>query len=149
MLEYRKGNLLDVETGIIAHGCNCQGVMQSGVALQIKQKYPSAYKYYKYIEEFKGLNLGDVHVVLQDENKHLYVVNLMTQEFYGRDDKRYVSYDAVDKCFDNLFARNLRKLTVNIPLIGAGLANGDWTVISSIIEYQAKRYDQKVVVWSL
>ena len=32
MIEYRKGNLLDVTSGLIAHGVNCQGVMGSGVA---------------------------------------------------------------------------------------------------------------------
>jgi O-acetyl-ADP-ribose deacetylase (regulator of RNase III) len=36
MIETRKGSLLDA-TGIIVHGCNCQGVMGSGVALAIKK----------------------------------------------------------------------------------------------------------------
>ena len=36
MIQYKKGDLLSVTKGIIAHGCNAQGVMGSGVALQIK-----------------------------------------------------------------------------------------------------------------
>lgn len=40
MIEYRKGNLLDITSGVIVHGCNMRGVMGSGVALAIRNKYP-------------------------------------------------------------------------------------------------------------
>ncbi len=33
------GNLLEVKKGIIAHQCNCKGVMGAGIALQIKKKW--------------------------------------------------------------------------------------------------------------
>jgi O-acetyl-ADP-ribose deacetylase (regulator of RNase III) len=59
MLHYKKGNLLEVKEGIITHGVNCQGVMGSGVALAIKQKYPSAfYSYKNFVAEDRELEKG-------------------------------------------------------------------------------------------
>ena len=45
---YKKGNLLDAQTDVIAHQVNCQGVMGSGVAKQIKEKWPDVFKQYDY-----------------------------------------------------------------------------------------------------
>jgi len=36
MIKVNKGNLLDVTSGIIVHGCNAKSVMGSGVALAVK-----------------------------------------------------------------------------------------------------------------
>lgn len=40
------GNLLDIESGIIAHQVNCKGVMGAGLAKQIRLKYPIVYQAY-------------------------------------------------------------------------------------------------------
>ena len=148
-LEYRKGDLFSVTEGIIAHGCNAQGVMGSGVARIVRDKYPTAYKLYLHKHTTEGLTLGDVQVATVSESK-LYIANMITQEFYGKSGKRFVSYDAVDDCFANLMARNMRGLTINIPKIGAGLGGGDWNIIEAIIKSNIDNYtDQKVVVWEL
>ena len=149
-IEYRKGNLLDVTSGIIAHGCNARGVMGSGVAKGIREKFPEVFqRYYKYHCEYT-LELGEVQVIEVSDKPRLYVANMITQEFYGTSGKRYVSYDAVDECFDNLLARNRYKYEINIPKIGAGLGGGAWSVIESIIESRMQQYkDQVVICWEL
>ena len=43
---YKEGNLLDAQTDVIAHQVNCQGVMGSGVAKQIRDKWPRVYDSY-------------------------------------------------------------------------------------------------------
>ena len=40
MLIYVKGNLLDKQWDIFCHQVNCKGVMGSGIAKQIAEKYP-------------------------------------------------------------------------------------------------------------
>lgn len=136
------GDLLDVVDGVIAHGCNCQGVMGSGVAKAIRDVYPKAYDVYRtaYLETHKRygktnyLPLGDI-VPVQVTDK-LTVVNLLTQEHFGRTGMRYVSYDAIERAFVSLahFCVEKGHDTVNIPLIGAGLGGGNWRIISTIIE---------------
>lgn len=141
MLEYRKGNLLSVTSGIIAHGCNAQGVMGSGVAFQIKNKYPEAYLDYLIMPK----RLGEVSLV--KVTKDLYVANCITQEYYGRDKSVvYVDYDAINLVMNKL-CRIQQECTVNMPKIGAGLANGDWSKIERIIQTQFEH--DLAIVWEL
>lgn len=134
MIEEHKGDLLAIERGIIVHGCNAQGVMGSGVALSIKHAFPIAYRAYRQQFEQSGLHPGDISVARVSAQK--YVVNAVTQEFFGRDpDRIYVDYEAVRQCFTkvNDLAKELG-LPVHFPLIGCGLAHGDWKIVSSIID---------------
>lgn len=126
------GDILTVETGIIMHGCNAQGVMNSGVAKQIRKKYPGAYDAYRNCyEDDVGLELGDI-IWYRVPNKNLIIANAITQEFYGRDkDRVYVDYEAISYCFaaiNSMFGGS--DVSLNFPKIGAGLANGDWNIIS-------------------
>lgn len=135
MIEYRKGDLLAVKRGIVVHGCNSQGVMASGVAKSVKLMYPGAFAQYSHDIVTKHFGLGDISVYTAAPNE-LIVVSAITQEFYGREpNTRYVSYDAIDRCFARVFVlAEYVGLTVHIPKIGAGLAQGDWNIISKIIE---------------
>jgi O-acetyl-ADP-ribose deacetylase (regulator of RNase III) len=159
MLYYKKGNLLDVKEGIIAHGVNCQGVMGSGVALAIKQKYPNVFDSYKiFVTHYSDCKVDCLGMVqtLQPIPKDLsastepllLVANLFTQLNYGKDKQRYVDYEAVATCFEKLYNRNktMYNLPLHIPKIGAGLGGGDWNVISAIIE---SVYKDDVTVWEL
>ena len=59
MIKIVKGNLLDATEDIIAHQVNCMGVMGSGLAKQIRNKYPEVYANYKdYLKNYKGKILG-------------------------------------------------------------------------------------------
>ena len=126
-----RGNLLDAK-GMIVHGCNAQGVMGSGVAAAIRAKWPGAYAAYRACYEAAGLRLGTVTLWSNDE---VTVVNGITQEFYGRDSRVYVDYDAVRGVFKTVaeLQRNTGQ-DVNFPLIGCGLGGGDWTRVAQIIE---------------
>lgn len=48
MLKHTKGNLLDLaeqgEFNIIIQGCNCHNTMGSGIAKEIRERYPEAYE---------------------------------------------------------------------------------------------------------
>jgi O-acetyl-ADP-ribose deacetylase (regulator of RNase III) len=142
MIKTIKGNLLEnVKHGVIVQGCNAQGVMGSGIALQIKQKYPLAFRLY--LEQYnlnKSLELGRIVVapvkISNDSTTNLYVINGITQQFYGRDGKRYVDYDAVKSVFEkvNQFALEKNIRDIHFPLIGAGLGGGDWSIIEKLID---------------
>ena len=132
-IKLRVGDLLDVTEGIIVHGCNAQGVMGSGVAKQIKEKYPKAYDEYRFDYGNHGLRLGDC--VTTDIDTDLIIVNAVTQNSFGRSYMRYVNYEAIANTFE--FLRRLAKQKnkkIHFPMIGAGLANGNWNIIKTIIE---------------
>ena len=126
MIETRYGNALDVNVGIIVHGCNCQGVMGGGFALEVKNRFPLAFHEYDKVHRTNGLN---------------------TQEGFGGS-RRNVSYDAVADCFSEVyrFAKVIEqhrgvKLDVIFPAIGAGLGGGDWKIISAIIDVVIPDHD--------
>ena len=134
------GDLLaNVNRGIIVHGCNAQGVMGGGFALQVRKIYPEAFNAYvtdlKRIQMFGATGLGKAPFVRVKED--LYIVNGITQDQFGTD-KRYVDYEAVAKVFTRVreLSETLqaKPLPIHYPMIGAGLAGGNWTIISTIID---------------
>ena len=130
-IEYVTGNLLLTDVKHIMHGCNSKGVMGSGVAKAIRSWYPLAYQDYEDVYNSTGLAIGDVVVSVQPNGKTIH--NAITQQDYGRDSSRvYVSYWAIAEVFRKINRWGVGE--VALPKIGAGLANGDWNVISAIIE---------------
>lgn len=134
MIEEHVGDLLAIKRGIIVHGCNAKARMGSGIALAIKHAFPIAYQVYQQQYRQSGLHPGDISIARVGDQK--YVVNAVTQEDYGCDpDRVYVDYEAVRQCFTkvNALAKELG-LPVHFPLIGCGLAHGDWRLVSRIID---------------
>lgn len=168
MMETRTGDMLAVTQGILVHGCNCQGVMGSGIARAVRDKWPDVYQAYRTRHQQSGLQLGDTIVVgssPQAESpvvaRHLHattdqlapqliVVNAMTQHDYGTDQSRvYVDYAAVFAAFSriSLLARDTG-LGVHFPLIGCGLANGQWSEVARMIG-SAVTPSTQLVLWKL
>lgn len=146
----KNGDLLTAESGIIIHGCNSRGVMGSGVARQIRDKWPVVYKAYRYSFETSGLELGDIQTVpVFNADKSLLVVNAITQKDYGRDaGKVYVDYNAITEAFTKtlLIAKQLSDynsamMPIHYPKIGGGLANGDFNIIYASISEVLGNWD--------
>ena len=61
MIHYVQGDITKSDCDIICHQVNCQGVMNSGVAKAIREKWPEVYDNYKRWcdrEEYKEDLLG-------------------------------------------------------------------------------------------
>jgi len=130
------GNLMDVTEGHIVHGCNAQGVMGSGVALAVKNKYPAVYNDYRVqYSRPEGLELGVSYPVAVSTD--LVIWNAITQEGFGQS-TRNCSYDAIQTCFEQINWQLTQTPSdyceLHIPFIGAGLGGGRWNIISAIIE---------------
>lgn len=135
------GDIFSVERGIIVHGCNAQGVMGSGIALQVKNRWPKCYEIYRDFcngENDKSNLLGSV-VPYAVPDKELVIINAITQLNFGKDGKKYVSYEAILVAFKMVAeSAKFSQLPVHYPLIGAGLGGGDWSIISEIIDFAFK-----------
>ncbi len=135
-------DITKVTEGIIIQGCNAQGVMGSGVAKQLRAKYPDVYMdYLSFLEGFKedGSDpMGGVGYF--QATGTLLIANCITQKFYGRDGKKYVSYDALDFATYQVasYAKHTEKV-IHVPwLIGAGLGGGDLNICHQILESNFK-----------
>lgn len=149
MIKYIKGDLLNTDATCIVHGCNCQGRMASGVAKVIREKYPEVYN--AYLELYTNLGnklpLGYTQMIVTHDTKLIF--NAMTQEFYGRDGKRYIDYEAIRSCLRMIDVdyEIPYRTKIAMPKIGAGLGGGNWKIIEQIINEELKDYE--VLVYEL
>ena len=163
MVTFHNGNILDSGADIICHQVNCQGAMNSGVAKAIRQKWPKVYTEYKakcdYEEatvndlygkyespiDWSECLLGDIQVVLVDENKA--VINMFAQQYYGYDQKRYTSYDAFWYCLGRIKRVINPEKTIAFPArIGCVRGGANWNVILTMIE-EVLGADYNVEIW--
>lgn len=151
MIEYLVGDLAEAPERVIVHGCNAQGKMASGVAKVLRDKWPEIFPpYEKWLRDLKSAKdaVGTICPVPVGDK---IIVNAITQEFYGRETSRlYVSYDGMREVIQKLnewapywFAPGQER-RIAMPLIGAGLANGSWSIISKIIEEEADAFQPVV-----
>lgn len=134
MQNIRFGDITTVTSGLIVQGCNSQGKMNSGVAKAIREKFPDNFTTYENAWKEDGLKLGQVVVHIEPASG-LFICNAIVQTYFGKDGRKYVSYEALQKAFKEVAKTASRyRLAVHYPLIGAGLGGGDWGIIQAIID---------------
>ena len=142
------GNLLDTPVDYICHQVNCQGRMGSGIARQIRDKWPDVYE--AYIRAYHNSNntLGDIQLIAHKDRKQV-VINLYAQEYYGYDGRRYTSYDAFWACLGEIKKTVPKGSKIGFPeRIGCGLGGANWEVIRTMIE-QVLAEDFEVYIYKL
>ena len=139
MLKQVKGNIFDALHGMICHQVNCQGVMGSGIAKDIKKKFPTVFiEYSKLIYSWGKENCFGKCQIVEITPKTLFIVNLFGQFYYGRD-KRYTDYGALSSALASLSVWHKTNCHPNFPVfipfnMGCSNAGGDWREVYNIIE---------------
>lgn len=148
---YKIGNLLDAQTDVIAHQVNCQGVMGSGVAKQIKEKWPEVFEKYHYHAKLSQYNvLGDCQMVRIEQYK--FIANLFGQKYYGQENFRYTSYDAIYDALVklNVYMQERNCKSVAIPYkMSSDRGGADWNVILAMVESVFKNTNITIEIWQL
>lgn len=138
MIYFEIGNLLDAPVDYICHQVNCQGRMGSGIAKQIRERWPIVYEHYIALYNTKGIDvrhelLGKIQVVNVASNKN--IINMFGQESYGYDGKRYTSYDAFWACLGEIREHIPKGSKIGFPAkIGCGLGGANWEIIFRMIK---------------
>lgn len=144
-MKYINGDLIKLaqenEFDVIGHGCNCFCTMGKGLAVSMKKAFPEITMADQCSRKGDRKKLGTfTHV----DYGGLIVLNLYTQYNFGNDNLLYAEYDAIRECMRGIKKRYSGK-RIGLPLIGAGLAGGDWNIISKIIEEELKDEDVTIV----
>ena len=138
---------LDGVFDVIVHGCNCQCVMGAGIAKTIRETFPAAYAADRATAKGDRSKLGSFSSAsVEVDGRSLVVVNAYTQ-FHWRGPKPHADYDAIRRAFGALRAAYSGR-RIGYPKLGAGLAGGDWAVISSIIDEELDGLDHTLVEYS-
>ncbi len=136
MVKVVHGDLLDSSAKYICHQVNCKGVMGSGVAKQIKAKWPSVFQKYKEKCDEHGDNAADLLGAAQGirVNDNTIVVNIFGQVAYGRDGRQYTDVNALRTAFKALASHSAPGDTIAMPYrIGCGLGGGDWGEVMDLL----------------
>lgn len=137
MIHFIKGDLLNSKCNLICHQVNCQGVMRSGVARQIKEKWPDVYEQYCDLVK-NNLNygkdlLGKIQKIkINDEQS---VINIFGQYFYNYDGRKYTSYDAFDEALYAIKEKYPTDMSIAFPYrIASDRGGANWRVIRTMIK---------------
>lgn len=171
IMRERDGNLITLAKeghfDVITHGCNCFCTMGAGIAVPMKENFgcdvfPKEHPEYQgdmnklgTIDYQSGLIINNEFVNFLSpmhpskiDGHTLTVVNSYTQYRYGKNhidgDKSPVDYNAIALCMKKI-NHTFKGKTIGLPLIGCGLAGGDWLKVRHIIQTELKAMDVWIV----
>lgn len=139
------GDIFNCDADAILHQVNCQGVMGSGVAKQVREKFPTVFRYYKArcdedkrnridfgFKKSSLLGLAQVcykeDYLVGDVKDSQVIVNLFAQDRYGYDGNCYTDYGALKTCLKSVnsqFAgkKNCYSVSHGVPSRGRRLGH--------------------------
>jgi O-acetyl-ADP-ribose deacetylase (regulator of RNase III) len=148
---------LDGKFDVIGHGCNCFCAMSAGIAPQMA----TAFGCNKFPMEDKSTS-GDINKLGQIDWKVLTLTGGSSEfDFFEFDlvvvniYSQYTPNVAMKPLDYEALTLGLRKINhifkgkrVGLPLIGGGLAGGEWSRIKEIIQTELKDCEITIVKWS-
>lgn len=138
---------LDGAFDVIVHGCNCHCTMGAGIAKQIRKRFPEAYEADLQTRRGAREKLGSFSTadIVRGEARFV-VVNAYTQfNWSGAGIK--ADYEAIRIAMAGI-RKSYGGKRIGYPMIGAGLAGGDWSVISAIIDEELAGERHTLVVYA-
>ena len=146
MIKHIKCDIFKADADVICHQVNCQGVMDSGIAKQVREKYPSVFKAYKDLCDEIGAEalFGAAHFCPINNGK--VIANLFAQSDYGYDDKLYTNYNALRFGFESV-KKHFQNKTIAIPyFIGCYSGGGDWNIVYTMIKEIFENSENNVLI---
>ena len=143
------GDLIALAEGrqfdVIGHGCNCQHRMGAGIAKSLAKRFPSireADVATPFAERTKLGTYSKAHIAELD----LTILNIYSQ-FDTTSPLPRVDYGAIERAARSIAAEFAGK-RLGLPMIGAGLAGGDWLIIKEILGRELEAVDLTVVIYT-
>jgi O-acetyl-ADP-ribose deacetylase (regulator of RNase III) len=153
MLQHTKGNLIDLaeqgEFDVIVHGCNCLNTMGSGIAKEIRERYPEAYEADTVLtlqlqddtnSQVQKLGCYTTHLVKGEHN--FLIVNAYTQVMFSPRDVDHFEYASFEVILKKML-HEYGTFKIGFPRIGQGLAGGNPERINQMLSDFAVAVSEK------
>src|SRR5258708_28155490 len=147
MIEYRTGDIFQVDAEALVNTVNCVGIMGRGIALQFKNVYPENFKAYEAACRRGEVQPGRMFVF---ETRQLtnpkYIINFPTKRHW-RGKSRMEDIDAgLRALVSEIEKRRIRSIAV--PPLGCGLGGLNWSEVRpKIVNALEKLPDVRVVLF--
>ncbi len=152
MVYHIQGDILTSDCDVIGHQSNCRMGFGSGIAGQIRRKFPYAYEVFASDSRKPQDKLGSYCV--SKEHRPYYIFNLYGQDYFGNDGNLYTDYTALQSALEQMMSKvvfweiNAGKLKVGLPYkIGCGLAGGDWEIVEDIIKKVSNDFKHDIYLY--
>lgn len=134
MITEKNGDLLEAnDIDVAIQLCNLFHTFGAGIALQIKNKFPDAYKADLATKKGDRRKLG-TYSYAHIKDRNLTIVNMYAQDGFAKPGKPATDYDAFKKAMTKIEFDFVGK-TIGVPHgIGCGLAGGNWSIVRSILD---------------
>ena len=145
MIEYRTGNIFDVDVEALVNTVNCQGFMGRGLSLQFKDVFPGNFKAYQ-----KACREGKVEpprMFVFDRRKITgprYIVNFPTKRHWRGKSRMEDIESGLDELAKEIREREIQSIA--IPPLGSGLGGLIWEDVREQIEGRMQHLDGVHVV---
>jgi len=145
-----KGDLLESKDwNVAAHNANSLKTFGAGIALAIKKKWPEVYQA---DINHTGNKLGNFSFSTLPDNRvffNLYAMNGIGNN--GNPLNRNCSYDALYdalyKMCEYLECDLFCTTIIGVPLLGCGLAGGEWVIVEAILKDIENKFDVEFYVY--
>jgi O-acetyl-ADP-ribose deacetylase (regulator of RNase III) len=135
---------------VITHVCNSVGGWGAGFVVALSRRWPqpeSSYRNWFKNRSVKEFKLGEVQLVQVEEE--VFVANIIGQEGIGWSKGiPPVRYEAIRQALSQVRQYCITlNASVHMPLMGAGLAGGEWSEIEKIVEEELCEYNIPVTTY--
>ena len=111
--------------------------MGSGIAKEVRERFPEAYEQFRNTYKANKNKLGYVDIVEAIHSTRT-IVNMYAQDNYLPRGIQHTDYAAFEACLRKIkesFYNKRHNITIGFPYkIGCGLGGGDWSVVLGLIE---------------
>ena len=131
---------------MIIQACNCFCRMGRGLAKQVAAEIPDAVRADNLTTPGDINKLGNftVGIINDYNNKPISKIYNCYSQYTWDSSAKPLDYEALTLCLRKINHNNKGK-TIGVPLIGAGLAGGNWDIIEKIISTELKDMDVTIV----
>jgi ribA/ribD-fused uncharacterized protein len=127
-VRFVRGDIFLSQAQTLAHGCNARGRMGAGIALEIRNRFPTMFEEYRRRCHRGELQPGTVYL---EKGTSPWILNLITQDTTAGAQldhvERCVRWIAVDWEIEGI-------TSVAMPRIGSGLGGLPWEAVLPLIE---------------
>lgn len=144
------GDILKTKAQAIAHGVAPNDHFDSGLALSLREMWPSMYKDFRHYYQAHHPKAGEMFVWAGSDGKH--ILNLMTQE-PARDHNSHPGKASLD--YVNHSLKELRKFvekenlsSIALPKLATGVGGLKWDDVYPLIQKHLGDLNVKVYVYT-
>lgn len=147
MIKEIECDIFESGADVICHQVNCQGVMGSGIAAQVRARYPWVYGQYRQLcqDSHSDILIGYTQRVFINESQ--CIMNCFSQNTFGYNGALYTNYKSVKDCMELVLIMSKHCNTIAIPYkYGCARGGGDWDTVRAIIDEVFKDYEGTVLI---